>query len=211
MYIKRLVFPHLLIIHYQASLLLSMQIFKSQSFLLVAFVVLTLVALAQGLVVKNENVTKVASDADEFKAHLLSKCHNGKGIITEGKSGEIYLECDTTGAPKASQHKFETSLYVKTNEGTFSISVGGNGFSVGGKVEKYRYGGCVSSAWGTYRCMMYGEKSSIQSVINEPKRCDPNGDFCFDIYSDVCQFFFANKSWERICPNLRVISFKVNP
>ena len=193
-----------------------MQIFKSQSFLLVAFVVLTLVSLAQALVVKRGEATKVASNAKEFKAHLLSKCKGGKGTITEGKAGEIFLECAST-QPKngvsaaAAQHKFETALYVKTSEGTFGVNIGGNGFSIGGKVESYRYGGCVSSAWGTSRCMMYGEKSSMNSVINEPKRCDPNGDFCFDVYSDVCQFFFSNKSWEKVCPNLKVISFKVNP
>ena len=154
------------------------------------------------------NVVEVSDDLDDFKEHLQSKCIGGKGNITESEDGEIFVSCNVQPLP--SQHHFETSLYVKTDEGTYSVIGGGDSFSVQGSVESYRYGGCVSSVYGTYRCVIYKELPSIDAVVDEPKRCDPHGDFCFDIFSDVCQFYFANKVWERICPNLRVISFVVD-
>ncbi|KAI8975214.1 hypothetical protein BDF20DRAFT_877463 [Mycotypha africana] len=157
----------------------------------------------------NKNVTLIPGGEEGLRAHFKKRCVNEDATIITSSDGAISLICNIQ--PRASQHKFYTDLYVQTDEGTFQVNVSDDGFSVGGKINSLRYGGCVESSWGTHRCMIYPTQTSIQKVINLAKRCDPNGEFCFDIYSDVCIFDFANKSWERACPNLKVISFNVNP
>ncbi|KAG0253065.1 hypothetical protein BG011_006581 [Mortierella polycephala] len=63
----------------------------------------------------------------------------------------------------------------------------------------------VEASWGTARSVTLS--GSWSSIVNQPKRCSSGGEFCFDIYEDICIYYFSNKSWERYCGNWKSIDF----
>ncbi|KAF9178581.1 hypothetical protein BGZ51_005258 [Haplosporangium sp. Z 767] len=68
------------------------------------------------------------------------------------------------------------------------------------------YVGVVEASWGTARSVtLYG--SSWSKIVDQPKRCSTNEEFCFDIYENICIFYFSNKSWERYCGDWKTVDF----
>lgn len=47
--------------------------------------------------------------------------------------------------------------------------------------------------------VLYGK--TWESIVDQPKRCTKDGDFCFDIWQDTCEYFYANRGKEKYCSN----------
>lgn len=163
---------------------------------------LTVCALiAQAFAIEAVNVTTISIE------DLVSKgCNGGKGTWTEVPNG-MGFSCDKPAWTRP-HHIFTSELNLKGSKGSYTVNKSPTSFySVPGANLQYRYGGCVDSSWGTFRCAFYNYQKSIEEVVKLPEICTADGVFCFQVPSDVCKFSFGNQKWERICPNLRSIEF----
>ncbi|KAF8926916.1 hypothetical protein EDD21DRAFT_386894 [Dissophora ornata] len=49
--------------------------------------------------------------------------------------------------------------------------------------------------------------STWSQIVNAPKMCTSDQVFCFDVWDDICEYFYANASWEKYCGNWKSIDF----
>lgn len=174
-------------------------------------VFLKLSLLVVALMSTEAAVTPASMDA-QIADFYFKGCVPGSTKITPLEGGATEYSCTKLSGRRngSNKHEFGTNLFVSTSQGGFDISIGGNGGGISGTVYGFQFSGYVDSAWDTSRAVVYPSQKSIDAVDKLPKRCGSDGAFCFDSFEGTCEFFFANRSWEKACPLLKVIQFSVD-
>ncbi|KAF9168148.1 hypothetical protein DFQ26_001041 [Actinomortierella ambigua] len=161
--------------------------------------------------------TYYADDA-EIATRFFQDCLPDTMQITPLPHGATEYSCQKPRAvTTVLQHHFGTTLFAATtnggdisNEGWYPVNDGSNAGESKVRVFGYRFAGHVRNDEGQFKAIVYPSKKSYDEVEVLPGECTSDGHFCFDLFEWLCWFDYANRSYQRFCPDLNVVQLSLN-